>query len=334
MVGLKRHANPTDRRAMRRWGVLVLFCLSAVVAPIVSAAPARAACAVYLFGRCISTGSPPTTAPPVTTPPTTAPPAAPTPPAVAPPVAAPSVDPDAAASQFFDLTNGERAAAGVPALEWRADVATIAVAHSVEMAQAGNIWHGSFVTEGNLKALNASSLGENVGMGGSVASIHQAFMNSAGHRENILDPGFNQVGIGVIVAGDTVFVTEDFLHSKSAGSARPTPVPHPTVVKPPSTHHTSAPKVAAATPHHVEAAAAVPAPAPAAPPPAPSGVVNAVPFAPVPAVANSMPTGAIADVLDGGAAVWFALLGSLLLVGLLGGVPLLRAARHEGRDQH
>ena len=319
---------------MRRWGVLVLFCISGVVAPIVAAAPARAACAVYIFGRCISTGTPPTTAPPVTTPPTTAPPAAATPPPVAPPAPAASVDPDAAATQFFDLTNGERATAGVPPLEWRADVATMAVAHSVEMAQAGNIWHGTFVTEGNLKALNASSLGENVGMGGSVALIHQAFMNSAGHRENILDPGFNQVGIGVIVAGDTVFVTEDFLHSKSAGSARPTPVPHPTVVRPAPVHHTSAPRVAAATPHHVESAVAAPppAPAPAAPSaPAPSGVVNAVPFAPAPAVANAMPAGAIADVLDGGAAVWVALVGGLLLVGLLGGVPLLRASSTRNR---
>jgi uncharacterized protein YkwD len=318
---------------MRRWGILGLFCISAVVAPIVTAAPARAACVVYFFGRCVSTGTPPTAAPPVTTPPTTAPPAVPTPPAVVPPAAAPSIDPNAAATQFFDLTNGERASAGVPALEWRADVASLAVAHSVEMAQAGNIWHGSFVTEGNLKALNASSLGENVGMGGSVSSIHQAFMNSAGHRENILDPGFNQVGIGVIVAGDTVFVTEDFLHSKSAGTARPTPVPHPTVVKPAPTHHTSTPKVAAATPHHVEEAVAAPAPVAPPPAPAPSGVVNAVPFAPVPAVANPMPAGAIADVLDGGAAVWVALLGGLLLVGALGGVPLLRAARHEGRGK-
>ncbi|MBV8981976.1 MAG: CAP domain-containing protein [Acidimicrobiia bacterium] len=307
------------------------------MAPIVTAAPAGASCLVYFFGRCVSTGSPPVTAPPTTTPPTTAPPVIPTPapPAVTPPAPAASVDPDAAATQFFDLTNGERAAAGVPALEWRADVATMAVAHSVEMAQAGNIWHGSFVTEGNLKALNASSLGENVGMGGSVGSIHQAFMNSAGHRENILDPGFNQVGIGVIVAGDTVFVTEDFLHSKSAGTARPTPVPHPTVVAPAPTHHTSTPKVAAASPHHVEpaVAAAPPAPAPAATP-APSGVVNAVPFAPAPAVANPVATGAMADVLDGGAAVWVALLGGLLLVGALGGIPLLRAARHEERDQH
>src|SRR5205085_7816616 len=123
-------------------------------------------------------------------------------------------------------------------------------------------------SQGNLKALNASLLGENVGMGGDVPSLHDAFMNSEHHRENILDGGFNQVGIGVIVSGGVVYVTEDFLHSKSAGTARPTPVAHPTVPRAPrsSAPRSSAPKVAAAAPKHVAAAAS--SPAPAAPPPA------------------------------------------------------------------
>jgi uncharacterized protein YkwD len=40
-------------------------------------------------------------------------------------------------------------------------------------------------------------LGENVGVGGNIDSVHSAFMNSAGHRANILDPAFNQLGVGV-----------------------------------------------------------------------------------------------------------------------------------------
>src|SRR5437764_12126357 len=275
MVGLKRAARLTERRAMRRWGVVGLICGSALVAPIVTAAPAHAVC-IPIFQRCPSSPTtPPTTAPPAPTPtpPTTQPPAPP-----APPPPAPAIDPNEAATQFFDLTNGERAAAGVAALQWRADVASMAVAHSVEMAQAGTIWHGSFVTQGNLSALNASLLGENVGMGGDVATIHTAFMNSEHHRENILDSGFNQVGIGVIVSGGTVYVTEDFLHSKSAATARPTPIAHPSV-PPSSTPRSSSPKPASAAPKHVAVAAAPPAstpPAPtAAPAPAPSGVVNA-----------------------------------------------------------
>jgi len=242
-----------------------------------------------------------------------------------------NIDPNEAATQFFDLTNGERAAAGVAALQWRADVASMAVAHSVEMAQAGTIWHGSFVTQGNLTALNASLLGENVGMGGDVATIHTAFMNSPHHRENILDPGFNQVGIGVIVSGGTVYVTEDFLHSKSAATARPTPVAHPSVPRS-STPRSSSPKPAAAAPKHVAVAAAPPASTPPsptpAPAPAPSGVVNAAPFDPAPvAAAAAVPAGILSDVLDGGSAVWIAMFGTLLLMGAVCGHVSLRRRR-------
>src|SRR5947199_273005 len=121
MVGLKGVAGPTDRRAMRRWGVVSLFCVSAFVAPIVTAAPAHAACTAWFFGQCIGT-SPPTTAPPAPppAPPTTQPPAPAPPPTPPPPAPASTIDPNEAATQFFDLTNGERAAVGVGPLEWRA----------------------------------------------------------------------------------------------------------------------------------------------------------------------------------------------------------------------
>ena len=331
MVGLKRAAGPTEARAMRRWGIVSLISVSAFVMPIVTAAPAHAVC-IPIFRQCPSSPTtPPTTPPPAPTPPappTTQPPAPPAPP---PPAPAPAIDPNEAATQFFDFTNGARASAGVPALEWRADVANMAVSHSVEMAQQGSIWHGSFVSQGNLKGLNASSLGENVGMGGDVASLDDAFMNSPHHRENILDPAFNQVGIGVIVSGGTVFVTEDFLHSKSAGTARPTPVAHPTVSKPAAPR--SSTKVAAAPPRRVAAAstpapaapaASAPAPAPA---PEPVGVVTPMPLEPGPVAAAAVPAGVLTDVLDGGTAVWAAMFGALFLVGALGGHVVVRRRR-------
>ncbi|TMK88325.1 MAG: CAP domain-containing protein [Actinobacteria bacterium] len=315
---------------MRRWGIVSLIGISAFVAPIVSAAPAHAACAVYFFGRCISSGtSPPTTAPPAPTPPPPAPtPTPPAPPAPTPPPPS-AIDPNDAAAQFFDLTNGARANGGVAALQWRADVASMAVSHSVEMAQAGTIWHGSFVSQGNLAALNASSLGENVGMGGDVASIQDAFMNSPHHLENIMDPAFNQVGVGIIVSGGTVYVTLDFLHSKSPGTARPTPVAHPTVSKP-SAPHASSPKVASGPPRHATTAAgpaAVSAAAPVTTPPstpAPEGIVTAVPFDAAPAAAAPAAAGVLSDVVDGGTAVWAAMFGVLLLVGAASGHVVIR----------
>ena len=35
-------------------------------------------------------------------------------------------------------------------------------------------------------------------MGGSISQIHTAYMNSPGHRANILDPAYNQVGTAAV----------------------------------------------------------------------------------------------------------------------------------------
>lgn len=54
------------------------------------------------------------------------------------------------------------------------------------------------------------SLAENVGYGGDEQSVHRALMNSSGHRANILDPRFTQIGIGVAWSGGRVWVTQVF----------------------------------------------------------------------------------------------------------------------------
>ncbi len=63
-------------------------------------------------------------------------------------------------------------------------------------------------------AVNAPwrKLGENVGCGDTdVDALHEAFMNSPKHRENIMDPTFDSIGIGIVMSGDTMFVTEQFM---------------------------------------------------------------------------------------------------------------------------
>lgn len=56
-----------------------------------------------------------------------------------------------------------------------------------------------------------STIGENVGYGGSVDQIHGMFMGSAGHRANILKGAYSHVGIGVVRSGGTVWITLDFV---------------------------------------------------------------------------------------------------------------------------
>lgn len=61
-------------------------------------------------------------------------------------------------------------------------------------------------------------LGENVGYGGTIAQVHDAYMKSPGHRANILDPSFTAMGAAA-VWGDCpdgthrVFTVQEFMHS-------------------------------------------------------------------------------------------------------------------------
>jgi hypothetical protein len=55
-----------------------------------------------------------------------------------------------------------------------------------------------------------SAFGENVGLAESPDAVHQAWMRSPGHRENILNPGYDLVGIAAFRVGDRLFATQDF----------------------------------------------------------------------------------------------------------------------------
>ena len=80
----------------------------------------------------------------------------------------------------------------------------------------------------NLHHSNISSLlnnfdyvGENIAMGQGVpvSALHLAWMQSQDHRDNILSPGFQDVGIGVYCAPNgSIWATADFGRPSSAGS--------------------------------------------------------------------------------------------------------------------
>lgn len=111
---------------------------------------------------------------------------------------------------FVDLINADRRAAGVGPLTVVPELVEGARDHAAEMRAAGTIYHsddyGSHV-DGWYK------MGENVGSGGSVESLHGAFMDSPGHRANILDPAYDGVGVGVVWDGGVPYVVEIFMDS-------------------------------------------------------------------------------------------------------------------------
>jgi len=117
-------------------------------------------------------------------------------------------------SCFYNYINAERHAVGRPSLTLKSDLTTIARNHSKKMAADGTIYHNNNL--GNDISGNWYAAGENVGMGPDCKSVHDAFMASPGHKANILDTDYNQVGVGVAFDSDgTVYITEDFAGRKS-----------------------------------------------------------------------------------------------------------------------
>ena len=164
---------------------------------------------------------------------------------------------------FYQAINRERAAVGRKALTLKSDLTSIARRHSNWMAGDGTIYHADSSSphykQGDNLAAEVSgnwwAAGENVGMGPDCNSIHDAFMASPGHKANILDTDYNQVGVGVAFDSDgTVYVTEDFAGRPSSTSTTTTTrtttrrttttVHHTSTVTRATTHHAAAPKPA------------------------------------------------------------------------------------------
>lgn len=124
---------------------------------------------------------------------------------------------------FTSLINTTRAGAGLETLHTDSGLQSYAQSHAEEMAAAGQIYH-STGAELRAAAGNAEAIGENVGRGGSAESLHQAFMNSSGHRANILG-NYTHVGVGVTEADGIIYVAVVFKRA-------PAPAPAPTTTVP------------------------------------------------------------------------------------------------------
>lgn len=158
--------------------------------------------------------------------------------------------------------NQERTSRGLGALTVADDLVAYAEHHSVDMAAAGHPYHDPNI---QTNVQNWQHLGDNVGSGPDADHLHQGFMNSQIHRDEILMPDYTQVGVGAYWAGNVLYVTEVFRRPEQAAA------PVVRTVTAPAPRPAAAPRVAA----RPAAAAAVPTtPAPTAPPttaaPAPS----------------------------------------------------------------
>jgi len=107
---------------------------------------------------------------------------------------------------MFALVNEERVKFGAKSLIWNEDLAKIGRNHSKDMFKRGYFSH--FSPEGkdvgnrlDEAGIDYTAAGENLALAPTVSRAHSGLMNSPGHKRNILDPSFGEIGIGVVDGG-------------------------------------------------------------------------------------------------------------------------------------
>jgi uncharacterized protein YkwD len=106
------------------------------------------------------------------------------------------------AEQVVQLTNKERAAAGCPALAINAQLTQAGQGHSEDMAKNNYFSHTSQDGRSPWDRIEATGYNfrlaaENIAMGyGTPADVVKGWMNSSGHRRNILNCSLTEIGVG------------------------------------------------------------------------------------------------------------------------------------------
>jgi uncharacterized protein YkwD len=115
------------------------------------------------------------------------------------------------------LTNIERVKAGCPEVKTDERIRTAARAHSADMAANNYFSHTSldgsnFVTRMQRAGYpKSSAAAENIAYGyGSAQAVVNGWMNSEGHRKNMLNCSHKAVGNGLAYRGNTPYWTQDF----------------------------------------------------------------------------------------------------------------------------
>jgi uncharacterized protein YkwD len=122
------------------------------------------------------------------------------------------------ADQVVTLTNEQRAAAGCGPLNGNPNLTTAAQGHSDDMATNHYFDHNSQNGDTPWDRMNAAGYtgwtlaGENIAEGQMTPQdVMDAWMNSEGHRANILNCAFNDIGVGYAVSDDgDPYWTQDF----------------------------------------------------------------------------------------------------------------------------
>lgn len=123
---------------------------------------------------------------------------------------------------IFKKVNEERAKAGVPALTYNTAMEKYARIKSKDMGDREYFSHndpeGKLITDRmRSDGVSYNTWGENIAYIGGVSDptalanqFMTNWMNSQGHRENILSTNFASIGVGVYKIGNKVYATQEF----------------------------------------------------------------------------------------------------------------------------
>lgn len=129
---------------------------------------------------------------------------------------APAAELTAAETRLFELINSARLNEGVRPVEIDQKLVEIARLKARDMIENGYFGHISptYGTPGQMLrkfGVNFRSAGENLAKAGDVYKAHLLFLASTqGHREIMLNPNYNKVGVAVVAQGSSVLVVELF----------------------------------------------------------------------------------------------------------------------------
>lgn len=116
---------------------------------------------------------------------------------------------------LLNAANRERASRGLPVLRNDPTLAQAARFHALQMAEHRDISHQfagepDLMQRGSQAGVRFSLITENVAESPDSSIVHDLWMRSAGHRENLLDPEVDSVGIAVVARGNRFYAVEDF----------------------------------------------------------------------------------------------------------------------------
>jgi len=131
----------------------------------------------------------------------------------------------AAAQMVYELANQARMQAGAGRLHWDPALANAALYHCQRMVAEGPISHRyagepDLASRAGRAGAHFSLVEENVAIGPSAQGIHQEWMNSPGHRSNLLSPDVDRVGVAVVESRGVLYAVADYARQVESLSAR------------------------------------------------------------------------------------------------------------------